>query len=161
MKRTMLRFLSVLIGFIFTGFTLTQEPIIYPAKGQSPDQQKKDELECHQWVVNQTGFDPTKAQAPLMQQAPQRGGAVRGAAGGALVGLDVGAITGNTGKGAAIGAGAGALAGGAAQRGRNQQREAGNQQAQANQAVGPPYRRGLTKAFRLARKGWVGKWKKR
>jgi hypothetical protein len=135
MKRTALRFIPVLIVFLFVGFALAQDPIVYPAKGQSPDQQKQDEFECHQWAVNQTGFDPTKAQSPPTQQAPQRGGAVRGAAGGALVGLGVGAITGNTGKGAAIGAGAGALAGGAAQAGRNQQREAGNQQAQANQTA--------------------------
>jgi hypothetical protein len=135
MKRTTLRFLSVLMGFIFTGLALAQDPIIYPANGQSPDQQKQDEFECHQWAVNQTGVDPTKAKAPPPQQAPQRGGAVRGAAGGALVGLGVGAITGNTGKGAAIGAGAGALAGGAAQAGRNQQREAADQQAQANQSA--------------------------
>ena len=115
MKRTALRFIPVLIVFLFVGFALAQDPIVYPAKGQSPDQQKQDEFECHQWAVNQTGFDPTKAQSPPTQQAPQRGGAVRGAAGGALVGLGVGAISGNTGKGAAIGAGAGALAGGAAQ----------------------------------------------
>ena len=135
MKRTTLHFLSVLIGFIFTGLVLAQDPIIYPAKGQSPDQQKQDEFECHQWAVNQTGFDPTKAQAPTPQQGTERGGAVRGAAGGALVGLGVGAITGKAGKGAAIGAGAGALAGGAAQAGRNQQRQADNQQAQANQTA--------------------------
>jgi hypothetical protein len=106
--------------------------IVYPAQGQGPDQQKQDEYECHDWAVGQTGFDPTKEQAPPAQQAKERGGAVRGAAGGALVGLGVGAIAGNAGKGAAIGAGAGVLAGGAKQAGRNQQKAASNQQSQAN-----------------------------
>ena len=106
--------------------------IIYPAQGQSPEQQKQDEFECHDWAVGQTGFDPTQGQAPPPQQAPERGGAIRGAAGGALVGLGVGAIAGKAGKGAAFGAGAGALTGGALQAGRNQQKQAANQQTQAN-----------------------------
>lgn len=106
--------------------------IIYPAQGQSSEQQKQDEFECHDWAVGQTGFDPTLAQAPPPQQAPERGGAIRGAAGGALVGLGIGAITGKAGKGAAIGAGAGALTGGALQAGRNQQKQAVNQQSQAS-----------------------------
>lgn len=37
---------------------------VYPAKGQTPDQQKKDEPACYQWAVQQTGFDPAKATAP-------------------------------------------------------------------------------------------------
>jgi len=105
--------------------------VIYPAQGQSPEQQKQDEFECHDWAVGQTGFDPTKDQGPPPQPGPERGGAIRGAAGGALVGLGVGAIAGNAGKGAAIGAGAGAVTGGALQAGRNQQKQAANQQAQA------------------------------
>ena len=132
MKRTALSSIVMLAVLLLTGLALAQNPIIYPAKGQSPDQQKQDEFECHQWAVSQTGFDPTKAQAPPSQQASERGGAVRGAAGGALLGLGIGAITGNAGKGAAIGAGAGAVAGGARQAGRNQQQQASNQQAQSN-----------------------------
>ena len=132
MKRIALSSIAMFVGFVFATLALAQEPFIYPAKGQSPDQQKKDEFECHQWAVSQTGFDPTKAQAPPPQQGPERGGAVRGAAGGALLGLGIGAITGNAGRGAAIGAGAGAVAGGARQAGRNQQQQASNQQAQSN-----------------------------
>jgi len=132
MKKIAFSSIAALTGFLFIGLALAQNTMIYPAKGQSPEQQKQDEFECHQWAVNQTGFDPTKAQAPPPQQGPEVGGAVRGAAGGALVGLGVGAIGGKAGKGAAIGAGAGALIGGAAQAGRNQQRAASNQQSQAN-----------------------------
>ena len=36
------------------------QQIVYPAKGQTPDQQKKDESECYTWAVQQTGFDPAK-----------------------------------------------------------------------------------------------------
>lgn len=32
---------------------------VYPKSGQSADQQKRDEYECHRWAVGQTGFDPT------------------------------------------------------------------------------------------------------
>lgn len=55
--------------------------LIYPAKGQSAEQQQKDEFECHQWAVQQTGYDPTRAQQAPGQQTTRRGGAVRGAAG--------------------------------------------------------------------------------
>jgi hypothetical protein len=39
---------------------------VYPAKGQTPQQQKSDEAACDKWAVEQTGFDPTK---PPLQQA--------------------------------------------------------------------------------------------
>lgn len=107
--------------------------LIYPAKGQSAEQQQKDEFECHQWAVQQTGYDPTKAQQAPQQQTAQKGQAVKGAAGGALIGLGIGSLSGNAGKGAAIGAGAGALAGGAKQRQEQKQQEAANQQAQSEQ----------------------------
>ena len=97
------------------GSALAQETFIYPTKGQSPEQQNRDRYECHTWAVQQTGFDPTKAQAaqpaPAPQQAPQ-GGVVRGAARGAAVGAVGGAIAGDAGKGAAIGAATGGMIGG-------------------------------------------------
>jgi hypothetical protein len=33
---------------------------IYPRMGQSQQQQADDRYACHQWAVNQTGFDPTQ-----------------------------------------------------------------------------------------------------
>ena len=80
---------------------------VYPAKGQSAQQQQKDEAECYTWAVQQTGFDPAKP--PPQQQASKPattatgttpGAGVRGAAGGAVVG----AIVGDAGAGAAAGA---------------------------------------------------------
>lgn len=99
----------------------------YPKAGQSQEQQSKDQYECHQWSVQQSGFDPA-APAPqpmLSQQAPpppsSGGGMVRGAGRGAAMGAIGGAIFGDAGKGAAAGAAMGALGG--TMRRRDQQQE--------------------------------------
>lgn len=112
---------------------------VYPAKGQSPEQQKKDEYECHTWAVKQTGFDPTKPQAAAAPAAPAGaapGSGARGAARGAVVGGVVGNV-GNVDSSDA--ARAGAVVG--AVRGRQQsrqQQEAAQQQQQASaQGAGP------------------------
>src|SRR5262245_43368974 len=34
------------------------EPVAYPTKGQSADQQNRDEYECHEWAQKETGVDP-------------------------------------------------------------------------------------------------------
>jgi len=108
--------------------------VVYPAKGQSAEQQKKDEFECHQWAVQQTGYDPTRAQQAPQQQTTQSGRPVaKGTAGGALVGAGIGSLSGKAGRGMAIGAGVGALAGGAKRRQQQQQQATANQQAQATQ----------------------------
>ena len=125
-------FLATLLSGTITD-TAHSEMVIYPAQEQSPEQQKQDEYECHQWAVEQTGFDPTKAQQVTQQGSSPKGGAVRGAAGGALLGAGIGAIAGNARKGAAIGAGAGAIGGGAKQKQQKQQQESSAQAAQANQ----------------------------
>ena len=36
------------------------QQFVYPAKGQSPQQQKSDEAACYTWAVQQSGFDPAK-----------------------------------------------------------------------------------------------------
>ena len=93
---------------------------IFPARGQTPDQQRADEAASYDWATQQTGWDPYQAKTVLDQQSQAatsaagaaRGGAVKGAAGGALVGVAVGAIAGDAGKGAAIGATSLGLTGG-------------------------------------------------
>ncbi|MDX1400817.1 MAG: glycine zipper domain-containing protein [Kiloniellales bacterium] len=126
-----------------------QSLIIYPAKGQSEEQQSKDRFECHSWAVDQSGFDPSnppQAQASNVQ-APQpeatEGGVLRGGARGAALGAVGGAIAGDAGKGAAIGAATGALFGGMRrndqrrrqqQEQQNYQRQVQQQQAQQQQA---------------------------
>jgi len=85
---------------------------IFPAKGQSPEQQRADESAAYDWATQQTGWDPYQARAALDQQGHSataaansaRGGAIKGGAGGALMGAAIGAIAGDAGKGAAIGA---------------------------------------------------------
>ncbi|HYA76118.1 MAG TPA: glycine zipper domain-containing protein [Burkholderiaceae bacterium] len=108
-----------------------QAPIVYPARGQSPQQQNQDEGECYVWAKQSTGIDPAVlAATPVQaQQQPAGGTVLRGAAGGAVAGTAIGAISGNAGKGAAIGAVVGTM-GGAHRASQNQ--AAANQQAQAN-----------------------------
>src|SRR5262245_7437266 len=94
---------------------------VYPQKGQSQEQQKRDSAECYNWAKTQSGVDP--GQPPAQAQAGQHaGGTVRGAARGAAAGAAVGAIAGDAGKGA----GAGAVVGGV--RGRRQSKAAQQQQ---------------------------------
>jgi hypothetical protein len=114
--------------------TLSTNPgnlVIFPAKGQTPEQQKADEAAAYDWATKQTGWDPYQAKAALDQQTnaaaaaagSARGGAVKGAAGGALAGVAIGAIAGDAGKGAAIGATSLGLTGGV--RSRRAMRAAG------------------------------------
>lgn len=112
---------------------------VYPAKGQSAQQQKSDESACYTWAVQQTGFDPAKpppqaaAAPPTTATGTTPGAGVRGAARGAIVGEVVG---GDAGTGAAVGAAAArgqsrrqnAAAAGQAQQ---QQQQASTQQQQS------------------------------
>ena len=78
------------------------------SKGQSAEQQTKDSGECQAVAVQQSGFDPAKAQAAAAQPQQAAGGErARGAAKGAAVGAAAGAIGGDASKGAAAGAAAG------------------------------------------------------
>lgn len=108
------------------------QQIVYPAKGQSPQQQKSDEAACYTWAVQNTGIDPAKpapqqaaAAPPTTATGSTPGAGVRGAARGAVVGEVVGGD-----------AGAGAAAGAAVARSQSRKQNAaaaqqGQQQAQA------------------------------
>jgi len=108
----------LLVAFLSWSHAAAQEPFVYPAKGQSAEQQSKDMAECHVWAVEQTGFDPATAPVPpqTVAKEPEKvagsGSVLRGAARGAIVGTAAGAIAGDAGKGAAIGAATGGLVGG-------------------------------------------------
>ena len=138
---------AVLVGaiaFLFcVASAVAQTQYVFPQKGQSAEQQKKDEYDCHAWGVKQTGFDPTKpAQAPPQQAAQQPAGAqpgsgARGAARGAVAGAAIGSLDGEAGKGAAVGAAAGAVAArGQSRRQAQQQQAQTQQQASAQQSAG-------------------------
>ena len=110
---------------------------IYPSKGQSPQQQDKDRYECHTWAVQQTGFDPSRANPgnpnyldPQAAQPSQRH-VVRGAGRGAALGAVGGAIAGDAGKGAAAGAAMGGVSGVFKRRDERQQQAVSQQQQQA------------------------------
>jgi Glycine zipper len=117
-RKQLLLLLSAVMLFSMPTLTGAQM-YIYPARGQSPQQEESDKGQCYGWAVQQTGFDPANPQvvaAPPppsyypQPQAPQ-GGLFRGAFGGAALGAIGGAIGGDAGKGAAIGAGVGGLFG--------------------------------------------------
>jgi hypothetical protein len=86
---------------------------VFPAKEQTPDQQKQDESACYAWAQEQSGIDPAavkanpdsakKAAGAKVDTAAQ-GAGVRGAARGAAGGAVVGAIAGDAGTGAGVGA---------------------------------------------------------
>src|SRR6187397_616129 len=97
---------------------------VYPAKGQSPDQQKKDEGECHTWAIQQSKYDP--ANPPKQAAAPAPATTATGTTPGAGArGAVVGGVMGD--------AGAGAAAGAVAARGQSRRQNAaqGQQQQQA------------------------------
>ena len=91
----------------------TLKVYVFPSKGQSEAKQKKDEYECYQWSVKNSGIDPlttAAVQAAPVETGPD-GKVVGNAAKGALVGLAIGSVTGDAGQGAAIGAIAGGAGG--------------------------------------------------
>jgi len=100
---------------VFFGQSASAGSFVYPAKGQSAEQQSKDEGACNEWAKQQTGVDPAViAQQSLSGQAyaqPQGGfhSLLAGATGGAALGAIGGAIAGDAGEGAAIGSAVGAV----------------------------------------------------
>jgi hypothetical protein len=118
-------------GLCLATSAMAQQPIVYPAKGQSAEQQKKDQSECHGWAVSQTGYDPAKPPPPAVTPPTTAtgttpGAGARGAARGAVVGEIV-----------ADDAGAGAAVGAVAARGQSRrQNAAGQQQAAQAQSAG-------------------------
>ena len=133
----MLRTMQLCIGIavlLFAFAVEAQQPVVYPAKGQSAQQQSQDEAQCYAWAKQSTGIDPAvvASSPPPQQTGPAVGGGQRvgGAARGAAGGAAIGAIAGDAGKGAAAGAVVGTMAGG---RRARQDQAAQNQQAQAQQ----------------------------
>jgi hypothetical protein len=99
---------------------------VYPAAGQGAAQLDRDRYECHQWSVQQSGFDPSVAQAAPHQRVevvampPAGSDTVAGAATGAILGAAVSRPR-DAGGGALLGAVAGALIGAASDSNRAQQ----------------------------------------
>jgi predicted lipid-binding transport protein (Tim44 family) len=123
---------SAVTMLMATSVYAAQEPIVFPAKGQTNEQIESDKYSCYSWAKGQTGFDPMQVPTATAPPPPTKGGAVKGAAGGALGGAAIGAIAGDAGKGAAIGAASGGIVGGAKRQKSNQQQ----QQYAQDQAAG-------------------------
>jgi len=107
------------------------KPAVYPAKGQSA-QQQQDDGQCYSWAKSNTGIDPAAvAAAPAGPTGPATGGGERakGAVGGAVIG---GIANGSS--GAATGAAVGVVAGGVKAR-HNQKSQQASAQAQKQGAL--------------------------
>jgi hypothetical protein len=127
--RATLLFFAASVALGLASATAAQQAV-YPAQGQSPEQQQQDEAACSDWARSQSGFDPANPTAPpTAQEAPVTGSGarVRGAAAGATFG----AIGGNAGAGAA----AGAVAGGMGRRVRNSNAAQAQNQAAAQSSA--------------------------
>jgi len=136
----MKRYSTLAIAFALGAFVhepgAAQGFYVYPAQGQTQEQTEQDKFACYQWAQGETGFDPAQAQAPTGGgggQSSSSGGSsvAKGAVGGGLVGLGVGALAGSAGKGAAIGAVGGGLIGGLSHQDKQKKEaEAANQRQQ-------------------------------
>jgi len=139
----MMRFIKLLaatavLSLVLAAGAHAQDLVVYPTKGQSPEQQQKDEFECYTWAKQQSGFDPMavpQATAPPPQQQGRQSRALGGAARGAAIGVVGGAIAGDAGKGAAIGAATGGLFGGMRRNQQRQQQDQAQQQWEQQQAA--------------------------
>ena len=131
MKQTAL---ALTCAFMLAGISSTKRAQTFsPSNGQTAEQQTKDTGECRTMAVQQSGFDPAKAQTASQPQQSTGGEGVKGAAKGAAVGATAGAIGGDAGQGASTGAKAGMVAGGVNR--RQNRREDKNQKEQQTAAA--------------------------
>ena len=139
MNRRHLRLSAVCFAALAVIGEAQAQQYVYPARGQSPEQQQDDEAACYSWAVGQTGFDPARpppspasTQPPATATGTTPGAGVRGAARGALVGE---LVSGDAGAGAAVGAvaarGQSRRQNAAAAQQAQQQQQAATQQQQA------------------------------
>jgi hypothetical protein len=130
-----------------------QRVIVYPANGQSAEQTDRDRYECHLWAVQQTGVDPSRADASAYERVvvqpanPPGSGTVAGVIGGAIIGSILGGPR-NAGAGAIIGGATGGVIGSAAdanaQAQAQQTQQQYNQSAAAGRARADSYRRAIS-----------------
>jgi predicted lipid-binding transport protein (Tim44 family) len=129
-----------------------QRVFVYPANGQSPEQTDRDRYECHVWAVQQTGVDPSRADANpyarvIVQPAnPPGTGTAVGAISGAILGSIIAGPR-NAGAGLILGGATGAIIGSAsdaqAQAQAQQTQQQINQSAAAGRAQADSYRRAI------------------
>jgi hypothetical protein len=146
-KGVIMKSLSLIVALLVLSATgassvIAQEPIIYPAQGQSQDQLEKDKFECYTWARGQTGFDPMQmptasSPAPSQEKKSVGGSALKGGAVGAVGGAVIGGIAGGRSsarKGLAIGGLTGGALGGTRSSRQNRQAEQERKQWEQQQA---------------------------
>jgi hypothetical protein len=70
-RRTQLRLL-LSVAIVFTAhLPVGAQPYIYPARGQSPQQEESDKGQCYGWAVQQSGFDPANPQVAMPPPPPR------------------------------------------------------------------------------------------
>ena len=143
---------AALVAASMLAANVHSQQVVYPAKGQSAQQQKKDEGECHTWAVQQSKYEPTNpppqaaaATPPTTATGTTAGAGARGAARGAVVGGVMGD------------AGAGAAAGAVAARGQSRRQNAAQSQQQ-QQAASQQQNAGMTAVPEGARGVPRGPW---
>ena len=125
---------------------------VYPSNGQSAEQTARDRYECHVWAVQQTGVDPSRADANSYERVvvepanPPGSGTAVGAIGGALLGALIGGPR-NAGAGLLLGGATGAVIGTAADASAEEHAHQTQAQLNASMAAGharaDSYRRAL------------------
>lgn len=107
---------------------------VYPLRAQPAELQDRDRYECHNWAVQQTGFDPSAPYVPphlrvaVSSSPPSGAGIATGAVAGAVLGSAFSRPW-EAGRGAILGAIAGAAVGGIAESAAAQQ---AREQAESN-----------------------------
>jgi hypothetical protein len=129
-----------------------QKVFVYPANGQSAEQTDRDRYECHVWAVQQTGVDPSRADANpyervIVQPAnPPGSGTAVGAIGGAILGALIAGPR-DAGAGMVLGGVTGAIVGSTADASAQEQahmtQQQLNQRAASGRARADSYRRAL------------------
>src|SRR4029077_4253242 len=116
-----------------------QRVFVYPAHGQSAEQTERDRYECHNWAVQQTGVDPSRADAYergiVQPSTPPGANTAAGAIAGAIIGSILAGPR-NAGAGLVLGGVTGAVVGSAADAHAQQQARQTQQQINASAAEG-------------------------
>jgi hypothetical protein len=129
-----------------------QRVFVYPNNGQSAEQTDRDRYECHLWAVQQTGVDPSRADANPYERVVVQPATPPGAntAAGAITGAILGALIAGpraAGAGLVLGGATGAIVGSAADASAQQQSQQMQQQINMNASQGraraDSYRRAL------------------
>jgi len=133
MKQTVVASLFLIAASSSVNSVLAADLMIFPAEGQSNEQLEQDKFACYGWAKDQSGFDPMvipRATTPPPSNEKKSGGVLRGALGGAALGV----LIGDSGKSATRGAAAGGLIGGVRQGSANSNTEKANAQWEQEQA---------------------------